>query len=93
EKLEVDGDDSLVHEKQGDSWYSHTLEKANGQRQLLQMDVVGGTFLVDGAPCGRLPDEIVNHPDYTRIFQRSIFSVHPVGSGLYKTSAKLNGAT
>ncbi|CAD7943709.1 unnamed protein product [Amoebophrya sp. A25] len=67
-------------------------ESKKKDRPLLQVDCITGTFLVNGDPCSRLPDEIVGHADYARIFGKSIFIVQPIGNRTYKTCMPLQGS-
>eukprot|EP00392_Amoebophrya_sp_AT5.2_P015255 g15456.t1 len=58
----------------------------------IDIDIVDGTFLIDGAPCKRLPRSIVDDPLYARTFGAAIFGVQPVGGGVYKTAVEVDGA-
>jgi len=59
-----------------------------GTRELtLQMDVLRGTFMVNGQPVSRLPTSITQHPDYIQVFGQNIFDVQPGATvGVYVTT-------
>lgn len=75
-------------------WYhakfSRTAAGA-GTSCVIQVNVVSGVFLVDGAPCKSLPREITSHEIYRRLFGTSIFAVQPSGTGGYRTSMPIGG--
>lgn len=59
-------------------WYHTKLVAVPGEQcTVLQLDVLRGTFLVDGAPVGRLPSTISGHQDFQRVFGRIILEVQP----------------
>ncbi|CAD7925579.1 unnamed protein product [Amoebophrya sp. A120] len=58
----------------------------------IDLNVIDGTFLVNGAPCKRLPRAIVDHQVYQRLFGNAIFAVQSVGRGVYSTAVQINGA-
>jgi hypothetical protein len=50
-------------------WLTSTTAPLPGLRaQEVHYNILNGKLLVDGKPLGRLPQEIVNHPTYSRIF-------------------------
>ena len=51
----------------------------DGSSRQLQFDVLSGDFLIDGSPAARLPKNIMEHNDFTRLFRVSTFVVRPVG--------------
>ena len=54
---------------------SFTAPLPNEQAQQVQYNILSGKLLVDGKPVGRLPQEIVSHSTYSRIFgQVLVFS-------------------
>ncbi|CAE7214344.1 unnamed protein product, partial [Symbiodinium natans] len=68
-----------------ESWYSATFHRA-GHQSIIQVDVLGGAFLVNGRPVGRLPEQISESECYVRLFRDSIFDVQPAHGGRgYKT--------
>ncbi|KAG2387821.1 hypothetical protein C9374_001415 [Naegleria lovaniensis] len=73
-------------------WYHSTLTTDLGTT-IIEIDVLRGSFLVDGAPVGRLSSSVTAHPDYIRLFSNYVFDVQP-GSvkGTYVTRAQINGA-
>lgn len=73
-----------------DSWYSATFHRA-GHHSIIQVDVLGGAFLVNGRPVGRLPQQISESACYVRLFRDSVFDVQPAHGGGYKTR-RMRGA-
>ena len=50
-------------------WLTSFTAPLPGQRaQQVHYNILSGRLLVDGKPVGRLPEEIVKHPTYSRIF-------------------------
>lgn len=74
-----------------DSWY-HSQFISDSQRCKVEVDVLGGLFLINGKPCKRLPESIIGHAVYTRLFGQSVFSVQPDGSGGFRTKSQVQGA-
>lgn len=77
-------------------WY-HTMfvmGAAGAQHTVLQLDVLRGAFLVNGAPVGRLPSNISGHCDFTRVFGRTILEVQPAAGrpGAYVTAKPRGGS-
>eukprot|EP00854_Cymbomonas_tetramitiformis_P005609 gene5609-6794_t len=80
-----------------DNWYwaefvGEPVGDGPGPVALLQMDVVRGTFLVDGLPPQRLPEDIMRHPMYRRLFGGAILVVQPEFNGSLRTAQEINGA-
>ena len=48
---------------------SATAETAGRQSQIVRINLLGGSLLVDGRPLGILPHEILEHPLYKRVFR------------------------
>lgn len=81
------------HDAPRDAWFSTDfVDPVSKVSRRLDMDTIGGTFLVDGSPCKRLPKEITNSVVYERLFSQALFTVQPVGCGFYKTATKIAGA-
>ena len=57
--------------------YIYCLKAEN---DFIVINIVYGTFLVNSAPKGLLPNRILNHPNYKRLFDKSL-SIHPHGNG------------
>lgn len=59
-------------------WYEATFTStATGKKSVLQMDILRGDFLVDGAPIQQLPKCIIDDERYRRVFGLHIFTVQP----------------
>eukprot|EP00961_Rhodomonas_salina_P186406 2516577-Rhodomonas_salina.1 len=56
---------------------------------MVEIDVLGGGFLVDGLPCKSLPKSITGHAVYRRLFGDAMFLVQRVAGGKYRTTRKL----
>lgn len=76
-------------------WWKATFEHKSGRKMTLQMDILRGSFLVDGCPVARLPTTITSHQDYGRVFGKHVFQVQPAAGspGSFVTCYKLNGST
>lgn len=71
---------------QARSWYH--LDYVDDKRGCkLQINVIDGTFLVDGLPCKNLPRSILSHDVFQRLFGQSTFMVQPCG---YPDGTSLN---
>lgn len=75
-----------------DSWYSATFHRA-GQESIIQVDVLGGAFLVNGRPVGRLPRQISESECYVRLFRDSVFDVQPAHGGQGYKTRRMSGAS
>ncbi|KAG0619346.1 hypothetical protein M758_4G132600 [Ceratodon purpureus] len=75
-------------------WWKATFEHKSGRKMTLQMDILRGSFLVDGCPVARLPTTITSHQDYGRVFGKHVFQVQPAAGspGSFVTCYKLNGS-
>lgn len=60
------------------------------QNDHIQIDVILGTFLVNGMPISSLPDVIVNDNSFKRMFGSTYFEVQPIESGRFCTLYKYN---
>ncbi|KDQ56356.1 hypothetical protein JAAARDRAFT_132359 [Jaapia argillacea MUCL 33604] len=58
-------------------WISSSTASVDGESQHVHLNLLNGQLLVDGKPLGRLPETIVNHPTYARIFGGKIFDIIP----------------
>jgi hypothetical protein len=59
-------------------WISTTTASTkNHIKQHVHFNLLEGQLLVNGKPLGRLPQEYVIHPTYTRLFGQVIFSAVP----------------
>ncbi|KIM42888.1 hypothetical protein M413DRAFT_26859 [Hebeloma cylindrosporum] len=59
-------------------WLTSLTAPLPGQRaQQVHYNILTGKMLVDGKPLGRLPQEIVRHSTYSRIFGQKILDVIP----------------
>ncbi|KAJ7751933.1 hypothetical protein DFH07DRAFT_524387 [Mycena maculata] len=56
---------------------TRTASVAGADPQTVDINVRDGRFLVDGKPLGRLPEEIVLHDTYVRLFKKKILDVIP----------------
>eukprot|EP00929_Paragymnodinium_shiwhaense_P044185 TRINITY_DN22673_c0_g1_i1.p1 TRINITY_DN22673_c0_g1~~TRINITY_DN22673_c0_g1_i1.p1 ORF type:complete len:3475 (-),score=733.29 TRINITY_DN22673_c0_g1_i1:80-10504(-) len=74
-------------------WFETTFSGTTGGKSILQVDVVRGAFLVNGAPVGRLPKSISLHEDYVGVFGESIFDVQPALGGGWRTLPGKDGST
>lgn len=70
-----------------------TREDGPAQKNHIQIDIILGTFLVNGMPITSLPDEIANHRSFRRIFGATCFEVQPTCSGSFCTVFKYNDCT
>ena len=75
-----------------ESWYSATFHRA-GHESIIQVDVLGGAFLVNGRPVGRLPRQISESECYVRVFRDSVFDVQPTHGGQGYKTRKMSGAS
>jgi len=56
-------------------WLTSSTTPLSGQRvQQVHYNILTGKLLVDGKPLGRLPQEIVSHSTYNRIFGQVLIS-------------------
>ncbi|KAI5807814.1 hypothetical protein DFH27DRAFT_650380 [Peziza echinospora] len=65
-----------------------------GGEKLVQVDILTGQLLINGAPFGRLPTEYTSHPTYSRIFGQDILDVCPCGGSgemKYQMKQKMGG--
>ncbi|CAE7813809.1 unnamed protein product [Symbiodinium sp. CCMP2592] len=60
-------------------WYKTTYERTC----VLHLDVLGGSFLVNGKPVGLLPSQITGSRLYSRLFGNHRFQVRPTPQGSY----------
>ncbi|XP_037034763.1 uncharacterized protein LOC119073424 [Bradysia coprophila] len=60
------------------------------QTNYVQIDIIAGTFLVNGMPISNLPDSIVNNDSFKRTFGSTCFEVQPNHSGIFCTRYKYN---
>eukprot|EP00884_Botryococcus_braunii_P022386 jgi/Botrbrau1/8831/Bobra.0335s0018.1 len=65
--------------------YSSTSFEAWDGPKLYSINILTGTVLVDGLPLGRLPIEIVRHPDYQAAFGDVNFEVCVTNTGVFTT--------
>lgn len=72
------------HDAPATRWYETTFSGSAG-KNTLQVDIIGGSFLVNGAPIGRLPSSITTHEDYVRLFGNATFEVQPALGGGWRT--------
>ncbi|KIM82965.1 hypothetical protein PILCRDRAFT_819766 [Piloderma croceum F 1598] len=54
-----------------------TATEAGQESQPVQLNLLEGRLLINGKPLGRLPQNIVTHPTYSRIFGQKILDVIP----------------
>jgi hypothetical protein len=73
------------------NWFFSSFEDSCGNDKTIQFNVIGGSFLVEGSPCARLPKDICAHSIYTRLFDNAPFLVQPLSRGAYRTSCPVNG--
>ncbi|KAJ7521861.1 hypothetical protein O6H91_19G071900 [Diphasiastrum complanatum] len=75
-------------------WKSGFKHFSSGRSVILQMDILRGSFLVDGCPVARLPATITGHQDYRRVFGSHVFQVQPAAasSGTFVSVHKLNNS-
>jgi len=65
-------------QKPNDRWItSMTGIEAGKESQQVHLNLLAGRLLVNGKPLGRLPQTIVNHPTYTRIFAHVSIQISP----------------
>jgi hypothetical protein len=67
-----------------DRWYQASFA-SSGTTSVLQIDVLRGQFLVNGAPVGRLPAVITGHKDYIHVFGGAVFDVQPTTGGGWRS--------
>mgnify|MGYP000039711776 CR=1 FL=1 len=75
-------------------WFHATVRLGGsdgGRSCLIEVDTCGGTFLVNGSPCSRLPKEITVHIVYRRFFGDALFLVEPQGTGGFCTRMDVEG--
>lgn len=65
----------LVWNQRKHGIYSSTSFEAWDCEQLYSINILTGTLLVDGLPLGRLPQQIVQHPEYKGVFGEANFEV------------------
>lgn len=58
--------------------------------QTVTIDIITGSFLVDGLPLSRLPSEIMNSGIYRWFFGNVVFEVQPDAQGSFCTAQKYN---
>lgn len=63
------------------------------QNNGIQIDVILGTFLVNGLPISSLPEVIKNHNLFIRTFGSTILEVQPTKDGTFCTRLKYNDCT
>ncbi|KAJ3037549.1 hypothetical protein HDV00_001594 [Rhizophlyctis rosea] len=65
-----------LHGKQN-QWFraAYTMDDDDGG--MIHINVWSGEFLVNGQPMGRLPEDIVKHGDFVRIFGSNVIDVRP----------------
>ena len=68
-------------------WYRVHFQSQSGAgcRCTLHVDILRGSFLVNGNPVGRLPQEITDSEAYVRLFGHNIFEVQTAADGSYTT--------
>ncbi|OXA45052.1 uncharacterized protein LOC118437968 isoform X1 [Folsomia candida] len=57
--------------------YQATFRPENKATAHLEVDVLGGSFLVNGLPVGWLPEKVTHHPIFSRTFTDIVFEVYP----------------
>ncbi|KAJ3086282.1 hypothetical protein HK102_013328 [Quaeritorhiza haematococci] len=85
-----------VYASPANYWVRCTFTSLDQARSaLLQINIVCGNFLVDGQPVGRLPEAIMRHEDYQRVFSEMAFEVQPAAGqrGRYITLHPYHDAT
>jgi hypothetical protein len=80
------------HTANAKRWYEASFT-GGSSTSVLQVDVLRGKFLVNGAPVGHLPESITSHEDYVRLFGDATFEVQPTLGGGWKTAASSNGVS
>ncbi|KAG8950798.1 hypothetical protein FRC03_012736, partial [Tulasnella sp. 419] len=61
-----------------DRWVTtSTAPQGIQQVQIVHIDLLSGQLLIDGKPLGRLPESILTHISYTRIFGKKFMDVIP----------------
>ena len=75
-------------------WYCDFTNNSNSNQNDIQVDLITGRFLVDGNPIGLLPDNILHHPDFVRVFPCMIFEVLPSSDapGTFVTKYRFHNA-
>ncbi|KAJ3085954.1 hypothetical protein HK102_013653 [Quaeritorhiza haematococci] len=85
-----------VYASPADCWVHCTFTSHDQLRSaLLQIHLVRGIFLVDGQPVGCLPEAIMQHEDYQRVFSKMAFEVQPAAGqrGTYISLHPYHNAT
>ena len=72
------------------NWFHLDYDDINGACKL-QLNILDGTFLVDGLPSANLPRSISSHEVFTRLFGKSTFMVQRCGKSGFRTTLKVNG--
>jgi hypothetical protein len=73
------------------SWYVAWFRLSPDKCCKIEVDIVGGSFLVNGSPCSRLPRIISAHRLYRRLFDNATFVVQPLADGGYGTVNPIRG--
>jgi hypothetical protein len=68
-----------------------SFEAVGPDGHLYSLNVLNGTVLLDGAPPGRLPNDILQQPLYRRIFGASNFEVAATKEGVMQTIKPVQG--
>ena len=78
----------------GDPNYFHAIcTSLDGSTSSVHFNVIGGDFLIDGEPLGRLPDRILQHTLFQRAFRGLHIPVFHRGEGVFETQRELNGGS
>ncbi|KAF8597353.1 hypothetical protein BDV93DRAFT_596776 [Ceratobasidium sp. AG-I] len=72
---------------------TNTAATPDGISQRVHLDLLEGLLLIDGNPLGRLPQEYVNHPVYTRLFGQTVLDVVPANleGMIFSTRTPIHG--
>ena len=91
ERVETSWKRCGTNDNKTDGWYYTELE-SESKRVTVHIDIINGSFLINGNSCNCLPKSITDHLVYKRVFGDSLFHVESVGEESYKTSLPVRGS-
>lgn len=74
------------------NWYGSMFVNSNGQESKIHVNIIDGSFLVNGKPCSNLPRMITKNFTYRRCFGKTIVDVKPDDEGGYISDTLFRGA-
>ena len=74
------------------NWFKNIFVSSNGRKSKIHLNIVDGSFLVNGRPCSCLPKTITNTNIYNRWFNKTVIDVKPDDEDGYISEISLKGA-